>query len=138
MIQVRLNAALVMIMTSLIILLVKVRKTNGALMILLCGSWSIGRLVKVDKGSTQVENAKPSPEVVFVCTKLFSALCCFSTITLLELKVLWTEVRIKTSQQLRVRNTNCHTFLICYKWFYRLDLRYCTLGCPKKNTFFCL
>ena len=72
MIQVRLNAALVMIVASLIILLDKVRKTNGALMILLCGSWSIGRLVKADKGSTQVvQSSEPSPVVVFVCTNLF-------------------------------------------------------------------
>ena len=54
MIQVKLNAALMMIMASLIIVLDKVRKTNGALMMILCGSWSIGRLVKVVKGSTQV------------------------------------------------------------------------------------
>ena len=44
MIVVLLNSSLTMIMASLIIVLDKVRITDGALMIILCGSWTIGTI----------------------------------------------------------------------------------------------
>ena len=44
MIVVLLNSSLAMIIASLIIALDKVRITNDALIIILCGSWSIGTI----------------------------------------------------------------------------------------------
>ena len=44
MIVVLLNSSLAMIMASLIIVLDKVRITDGALIIILCGSWTIGTI----------------------------------------------------------------------------------------------
>ena len=71
-----------MIKASLIIVLDKVRISNGALMIILCGSWSIGTIgqghQRVNTHITQVVSSELSPEVVVACTKLFSALCYFS------------------------------------------------------------
>ena len=71
MIQVQLNAALVMIIVSLTMVLDKVGKINGALTMIPCGSRSIGRLVKVNKGSTHIHTGdkfRASQEVVFVIT----------------------------------------------------------------------
>ena len=71
MIQVQLNAALVMIIVSLTMVLDKVGRINGALTMIPCGSWSIGRLVKVTKGSTHIHTGdkfRAPQDVVFVMT----------------------------------------------------------------------
>ena len=68
-------------MASLIIVLDKVRITDGALMIILCGSWTIGT---IGQGQQRVNThtqvvIKRFPDVVFVFTELFSELGCLRT-----------------------------------------------------------